>query len=250
MPIYEPQYVEYSITDALMRVALDDGEYMPAYWAHPTLGTKFPGIVLVHDWWGLTPVIRRMATMFAQLGHYVMVPDLFNGEIAETPKQAIGLVENSRQHHSHYIHSALTVLEQHHHCNKSLAVVGVGMGGSLAFESAIKRDNLHASIAFSGFPNRFIGKFRHAKSPICAFYGEKEPHIKSEVIQAMRTELSAQKPLYDHEIHIISQMGHDFFTENIPVHLQPISRHVIGLALDFLDRHLASPSKQGDKWML
>lgn len=250
MPIYEPQYVEYTITDAMMRVSLDDGGYMPAYWAHPLLGTRFPGLVLVHDWWGLTPIIRRMATMFAQLGYYVMVPDLFNGETADTPKQAIDLVERSRHHHSHYITTALTVLGNHHHCNKSLGVVGVGMGGSLAFESAIKRDNLQAVIAFSGFPNRFIGQFKQAKSPICAFYGEKEPHIKAEVIHAMRREMSAQQPDFAHEIHIIPHMGHDFFMENLPPHLQPISRKVLGLSLDFLDRHLTSPKKRGDKGVL
>ncbi len=249
MTAYEPQYVEYTITDAMMRVSLGEGQHMPAYWAHPLLGTKFPGIVLVHDWWGLTPVIRRMATMFAQLGHYVMVPDLFNGQIADTPKQAIELVENSRQHHLDYINTALTALAQHHHCNKSLAVVGVGMGGSLAFASAIGQDNLDACVAFSGFPNRFIGKFHHAQSPICAFYGAKEPHIKAEVIQAMRGELSNQKDRFPHEIHIIPHMGHDFFTEDIPSHLQPVSRQVIGLALAFLDRHLVSPTKQGDRWV-
>lgn len=247
MPIYEPQYVEYTITEAMMRVSLDDGNYMPAYWAHPLLGTRFPSIVLVHDWWGLTPIIRRMATMFAQLGYYVMVPDLFNGQIATTPKQAIDLVEKSRHEHAHYINTALTVLERHHHCNKSLAVVGVGMGGSLAFESAINRENLHASIAFSGFPNRFIGKFKHANAPICAFYGMKEPHIKPEVIMAMRDEMLSQKHRFAHELHVIEHIGHDFFMEEMPQHLQPVSRKVLGLALDFLDRHLVSPKKKGDK---
>jgi carboxymethylenebutenolidase len=241
MPIYDPQYVEYTITDAMMRVSLDDGGHMPAYWAHPLLGTRFPGIVLVPDWWGLTPIIRRMATMFAQLGYYVIVPDLFNGQTADTPKQAIDLVEKTRHEHTHYINTALTVLERHHHCNKSLAVVGVGMGGSLAFESAITRDNIHATIAFAGFPNRFIGQFKQAQSPICAFYGEKEPHIKAEAIQAMRRELSSQQERYNHEIHIIPHIAHDFFMEDLPDHLQPISRKVLGLALSFLDRHLVSP---------
>ncbi len=247
MPIYEPDHVEYSITDGMIRIALDEGGYLPAYWAHPTLGTKFPGIVLVHDWWGMTNIVRRMANLLAQMGHYVIAPDLFAGEVAQTPQQAMALLEQTKDKNYAQVSHALKALENHHHCNKTVAAVGIGMGGSLAFEAAIRRIDLEAAVAFSGFPHRFIGQFAKANTPICAFYGEQEPHIKPEVIQKMRDEMLKSNHGTDHEIHIVPQIGHDFFTEDLPPHLRQISRTVLKTMLDFLDKYLKSPGKRGDR---
>ena len=92
MPVYEPSHVEYGITNGHIQVVAEDGSSIPAYWAHPVMGRLFPAVALVHDWWGITPTIRRMAHLFAQSGYYVIVPDLFEGHIATTPQEAMELV--------------------------------------------------------------------------------------------------------------------------------------------------------------
>jgi carboxymethylenebutenolidase len=247
MPVYDPDHVEYSITDGMIRIALDDGGHLPAYWAHPTLGTKFPGIVLIHDWWGLTTIVRRMANLLAQMGHYVIAPDLFRGEVAHTPQQAMALLEQTQAENYTQVNHALKALEHHHHCNKTVAAIGIGMGGSLAYEAAIRRPDLEAAVVFSGFPHRFIGKFAQATTPICAFYGEQEPHIKPDVIQKMRDEMLQSEHSLDHEIHIVPQIAHDFFVEDLPPHLRDVSRTVLKTTLEFLDKHLKAPGRRGDR---
>lgn len=245
MPIYDPDHVEYTIATGHVKIVLDDGSQLPAYWAHPAIGRKFPGIAVIHDWWGMTEMIRRIGNLFAQMGHYVIIPDLFNGQIATNPHEAIVLVEGLQDRGFALVNDALTVLENHHQCNRSVAAVGVGMGGSLAFEAAIKREDLEAAVAFGGFPHRYLGQFTAANTPICAFYGQHEPHITPAVIRKLLKEF--ERTGLPHQVHVIPGLGHDIFSDSFSDEEKKHSRTAIKLMFDFLDSHLehTTPRKKG-----
>lgn len=244
MPIYEPDHVEYVITSGNIQIAMDDGRQLPAYWAHPTLGSKFPGIAIIHDWWGLTPLIRRMANLFAQMGHYVIVPDLFTGQTADTPQAAMKLVESLSDRGYQRVDDALTVLENHHHCNSTVAALGVGMGGSLAFEAAIKRDDLEAAVAYGGFPHTYLAQIKDANTPIYAFFGEHEPHIKPDVIKRLKEEMQKSKYQLPHKIQIVPELGHDIFADNFNETQKQRSRQALNDTIKFLDEYLEPPKKR------
>lgn len=240
MPIYEPDHVEYDVSSSYIHIVLDSGDKLPAYLAHPHLGLKFPGVALLHDWWGLTHMMRRLAHLFAQMGYYCIVPDLFDGQQANTPQGAIELVQRLGDDYGfHKIDNALGVLENHHHTNGYVAAVGVGMGGSLAFQSAIQRDDLEAAVAFGGFPDRFFGSFTRANTPILAFYGANEPHITPAAIRKLRDELG-RNPI-GHRVEIVDQIGHEFFTGDLTPEQRIRSRDVLKETLDFLDQLLLKP---------
>ena len=242
MPIYEPDYVEYSVTSGHIAISMDDGTQLPAYWAHPQLGSKFPGVAVIHDWWGLTSIVRRLANLFAQMGHYVIVPDLFNGAVANTPQEAMRLVERLGDNGYPYIHHALGVLETHHQSNHSVAAIGMGMGGSLAFEAAITRDDLEVAVAFGGFPDRYLGRLKDCNTAVCAFYGTEEPYVKVEDIAELRKELSESTVGLTHELHIVESLGHDFFSDSFTDAQRERSRDVLTKTFEFLDEHLDSPT--------
>lgn len=244
MPIYDPDHVEYTITSGHIQVVMDSGEQLPAYWAHPSLGSRFPGVALIHDWWGVNAVVRRLAHLFAQMGHYVIVPDLFYGRVATTPQEAMALVEGLGEEGYPRVHSALSVLEHHHQCNRDVAVIGLGMGGSLAFEAAIVRDDLEAAVAFAGFPQRYFGRFGESNTPILALYGSKEPHIRPKVIERLRRELAASKKNLPHEVVIVEGIGHDFFVEGLSETEQEQGRAALSRTLAFMEQFLKGPTGQ------
>lgn len=242
MPIYEPDHVEYKIDQGHISIVLDDGKQLPSYFAHPQLGGKFPGVVLIHDWWGITTIIRRMANLFAQMGYYVMVPDLFYGKTAIRPKEAMVLVKTLGTDTGYtMIDSALAVLENHHQCNGYVAAIGVGMGGSLAFEAAIKREDIEAVVAYSGFPHRYFGHFKDVHVPVQAFYGSEEPHITPQLIVRLREELAQSK--FESHVEVIEGMGHELFAEEMPPDQRLKSRDILTRTFDFLDQHLLGPQK-------
>ncbi len=233
MPVYEPRGVEYAIVSGHVGVVLENGARMPAYWSHPNIGGTFPSVALIHDWWGIRPVERRLAQSLAQMGYYVIAPDLFDGETAETAQEAMALIEKLGERGYQAVDAALSVMEKHLRSNRNVAAVGLGMGGSLAYEAAIKRTDLEAAVSFYGFPQRYLGQFAQAHAPILAIYGSEEPYTKAPVIERLRTEL-AQSPLA-HEVHIIPNAGRDFFGGSTRAATQAWE-----LLAAFLDQHLSS----------
>ena len=53
---------------------------------------KRPGVILVHEWWGITPHTHAEAKKFAQQGYTAFIADMFgDGKTADNPKDAGGL---------------------------------------------------------------------------------------------------------------------------------------------------------------
>src|SRR5258708_24635559 len=87
---YETRPVQPRMTSGFINIVADS-HYLPAYWAHPELGGVFPGLVLIHEWWGLTAQIRRQVRRLAELGLYVIAPDLFNRKTAHNADEVLAL---------------------------------------------------------------------------------------------------------------------------------------------------------------
>ncbi len=241
MPIYDPDRVEYGITNGHIQIVTENGKTLPAYWAHPNSGRLFPAVALIHDWWGITPIVRRMAHHFAQSGYYVIVPDLFDGQIATDAAQAMELVKHLGDDGYPRINAALSVLESHHNTNRDVAAVGIGMGGSLAFEAAIVREDLEAAVSFCGFPQRYLGRFKDAVNPILAIYGDHEPYILPPVIARLRQEFESSSKGIKHELVLLEGVGHEFFTESASEHEQHCGAQALKHTFTFLEKYLKGP---------
>lgn len=241
MPIHDADRVEYAINSGHITIVSDEGQRVPAYWAHPRMGQRFSGIVLLHDWWGSTNIDRLLANFFAQMGYYVVVPDMFEGHVAKEPAQARQLFEKYRENCFSIVEATLNVLEHHHRTTGEIAAIGSGMGGSLAFEAALECKHLEAAVAFGGFPMSFMDRFAQLDRPLLAIFGKKDPFIKAATIRAMAEKLQ-QSPLKDsHQVHVIPGLAHDIF----PVSASDEQRHqgkiAINHTLAFLEANLAQP---------
>jgi carboxymethylenebutenolidase len=247
MPIYEPSNVEHNITSGHIQIVMGDGTQLPAYWAHPEVGRLFPAVALIHDWWGILPIIRRMANFFAQSGYYVIVPDLFDGQTTENPNQAIELVKHLGNSGYNQIDTALSVLEDHHNTNRDVAVIGIGMGGSLALEAAIKRHDLEAAVAFFGFPNRLWGHYKETATPILAFYGEYEPHVPVSEINRLRQEMAVNVHHLSHQVVTLEGVGREIFSPSATESQREQGRLALQTTLHFLQKYLRGPLRPQTK---
>ncbi len=53
---------------------------------------KLPGILVVHEWWGLNDYAKKRARQLAELGYVAMAVDMFgNGQLASNPDEAMQL---------------------------------------------------------------------------------------------------------------------------------------------------------------
>ncbi len=247
MPIYDANHLEYNISSGHIHIVLDDGSQLPAYWAHPTAGARHPAVVLIHDWWGVTPIIRRIVHLFAQTGYYAIVPDLFDGRLAKTPVEAMQCIQTLGDGGFERVDAALKVLAKHHQTTREVAVIGVGMGGSLTFEAAIKRTDLKAAIAIYGFPQRYLGQFSAVQTPLLAIYGRREQHIKPPVIERLRAELQQSPLAAQHEVLLIEGLGHDFIADGLTDDQRQLGRRAWNRTLAFLEQHLKQPKPAAKK---
>jgi carboxymethylenebutenolidase len=59
-----------------------------AYLAEPAGQGKFPALIVIHEWWGLTPWIKGNADSFAKKGYIALAIDLYRGKVTNDPKVA------------------------------------------------------------------------------------------------------------------------------------------------------------------
>ena len=58
------------------------------YYAAPAQTGQYPGVVMIHEWWGLNDNIKDMARLLGSKGYHVLAVDLYNGKVATDATQA------------------------------------------------------------------------------------------------------------------------------------------------------------------
>ena len=67
-----------------------DGVAMKGYLAYDeNIKEKWPGVLVVHEWWGLNDYVRKRARMLAELGYTALAVDMYgDGKGATNPDEA------------------------------------------------------------------------------------------------------------------------------------------------------------------
>ncbi|HET6896360.1 MAG TPA: dienelactone hydrolase family protein [Candidatus Baltobacteraceae bacterium] len=147
-----------------------DGKTAPAFLAVPEKDAQSaPGIVVVAEWWGITPDIMETASEYAALGYRALVPDLFRGRTAAVGDEANHLMEglDFQDAFSQDVRGALAYLKQN---GKKAGVTGYCMGGAIAMLSAMHLKEPDAAVIFYGFPGSEGGDPATIEIPIqCHF---------------------------------------------------------------------------------
>lgn len=121
-----------------------------AYFVQSDQGTG-PGVLLLHSFWGLTPAVKGIADSLAEEGFTVLAPDINFGELPESEQEALqhlGAASPDR-----LASMVLTSLELLHEKSSEgpVAIVGFGMGGSLALWASVRlSDRVGAAVSFYG----------------------------------------------------------------------------------------------------
>lgn len=123
------------------------------YLARPAQG-RGPGLVVIHEWWGLVDHMRDVAERFAQAGFFALVPDLYHGATTSEPDEAQKLrMELQMDRAARDMSGAVDYLLQLEGvAGMGLGVVGFCMGGALAQVLATLRPEIRAAVPFYGLP--------------------------------------------------------------------------------------------------
>ncbi len=185
---------------------------------------KYPSIVLLHERWGLNGQIKEIAIRLACEGYVVLVPNLYGrqgGMITANEEVANALVE--RMDHDAVlqdIHASCEWLNTNIAEDELLdqtrrnyhAVIGFGIGGTLAMKFACRRKRLRAAVAFYAKPPNPLDPIKDMYCPLLYHAAEKDETVTPEEIDDLKqTAEDAGK-----NIEVLSYPGttHSFFNES------------------------------------
>ena len=159
-----------------------------------------PGIVVVHEWWGVTKHVRGEARRLAQQGYTAFVADMYgDAKTADNPKDASGLMKSLMGDPAAVqsrFDAARAQLAKHRTVDpKRIGASGYCMGGTVVLNMA-RAGNLAGVAAF----HPSLGGYKPAPTPVKArvlvLNGADDPFNKPDQIEAFKKDMDAAKADY------------------------------------------------------
>ncbi|MGB9429572.1 MAG: dienelactone hydrolase family protein [Gammaproteobacteria bacterium] len=189
-----------------------NGKPVHGYLSEPVNGTgPLPGIIVIHEWWGLNDNIRSMADQLAGEGYAALAVDLYGGHAATTPQAAENLMKGVLAHTDaadSNLHQAYAYLHDTEHATR-IGVIGWCFGGGWSLQTALMLpDKIDATVMYYGRPVDDVAALSKLKMPLIGFFGAEDKGFNPTVVHAF--EAALKQAHVRAEIHIYPGAGHAF----------------------------------------
>ncbi len=190
-----------------------EGEAIAGYLASPQNSDRpLPGIIVIHEWWGLNDNIKAMTRKIAELGYTALAVDMYGGEAAETPEKARELVTeaiNNRDRLQENLTLAYEYLDQEKNA-PTIASIGWCFGGSLSLQTALLfPKTLDAAVIYYGGELETDPEVLKALDmPILGIFGELDQRPSPETVK--KFEMALQSLNKEVDVYIYPNTDHAF----------------------------------------
>ena len=205
--------VEYRQGDATLEgyLAYDDA-----------LSGKRPGVLIVHEWWGLNDYIKGRADQLAQMGYVIFAADIYGkGKRAKNATEAGELARvywSDRKLLRARANASLDILMKHQLTDpKWVAAIGYCFGGMTVLELARSGANVAGVVSFHGelnTPDPVDAK--NIKAKVLVLHGADDPVVPTSQVLAFVEEMRKarvdwQLVMYGNAVHSFTnpQAGND-----------------------------------------
>jgi carboxymethylenebutenolidase len=217
--------------------------------------SRFPGLFLYSEIFQQTEPIRRIAVQFAGQGYIVLVPEVYHQDLQagtvlgyESPDKDRGNELKWSTPLTTFDNDArvlIQALQQNPACTGKIGVVGVCLGGHLAFRAAFNPDvlaaccmyptDIHSGTLGVGKNADSLRRVRDIKGELLMIWGRQDPHIPTEGRLAIYKALHEADVLFSwHEFN----GAHAFMRDEGARYDPAVARHCYGLAFDLFARNL------------
>ena len=164
---------------------------------------KRPGIVVVHEWWGITPHVHAEARRFATLGYTAFIADMFGeGRTADNPGDAGALSGAVRKNPAAMLSrfkAAKAELERNGTVDAArIGASGYCFGGSVVLDMARAGVDLKGVAAFHAGLGAALGPAEQGKvkARLLVLNGAADPFIAPQSVDAFKSEMAGAKVDY------------------------------------------------------
>lgn len=174
----------------------ESGAPLKGYLALPPGSDRRPGVLLIHEWWGLNTDITRLADALASEGFVVLAADGYRGRVAQDPATAQSLAQSTAKTVASDLDAAYRFLSsQARVIPGKVASWGFCYGGSQSQRLATRTPGLAAAVVFyGGGPPQNpedLGVWA-PQTPFLGIYGKKDSSIPFDQIRAFETALESR----------------------------------------------------------
>jgi len=180
-------------------VEYKDGEVgLVGYLARPAEATgKLPGVIVVHEWWGLNDYAKRRARELAQMGYVALAADYYGGgKVGATREEAAALAGSVRgqpamRTRGEAAYKALTSRPDVD--PERIGILGFCFGGTAALELSYTGVPLSAVITIhGGLTVPTDDEASKLKAHYLILHGAADGSVKQETIDALGAALTKQ----------------------------------------------------------
>ena len=179
-----------------------DGITFRGYLAKPAdLTDEVPGILVVHEWWGLNDFAKQQTRRLAELGYVAFAADMYGeGRTTTDPQQAgqwASQVLNDRSIARKRAEEALDVLEDVDEVDDDkLGVIGYCFGGTVAVELGYEEDDVEVVVSFHGNPMPARERDDDVEARFLILHGTADTLVPEERLTAFSNALDAKGVQY------------------------------------------------------
>jgi carboxymethylenebutenolidase len=232
---------------------------VPAYHVYPDDNAQHPGLIVIHEIWGLDEHIKDVANRFAEKGYSVIAPNLFHGmsfegKISPTlfdemrnpetrdeaqkkmralfaPIQAPEFADKTVAQ----LKECVEYLLSDEHVDGKIGVLGFCFGGTYALALTAADPRIKASVPFYGQPLS-SEKINNLQCPVLAFFGEEDAALMDSLPRLKEGMKQAGK---DFTAIVYPKTGHAFFNDtNARMYNPEAAKDAWNKTLDFLLKNL------------
>ena len=167
----------------------EDGTTLNGYLATPEGEGPFPGVIMVHEWWGLNAEIVEMADRLAEQGYVVLAPDTYRGPTTRQVPRAIFLrvtvpedrVDADMQAAFDYLAGREDVSADR------IGVMGFCYGGGVALRHGVRNAEIAAVINLYGdtiTDSENFGTLPESGAPVLGIFGSADMQIPVSEVEA------------------------------------------------------------------
>ncbi len=176
-------------------------------YARPAEGTAMAGVVMIHEWWGLTDNIRDMAHLLATHGYAVVAVDLFDGSVAATPAEALAQVQALDQDEANANMQAAATYLRSAGADRIISL-GWCFGGGQSLQLALSGETLAATVIYYGSLVTDEARLAAIEWPILGIFGEDDALIPPAAVRQFEAALGNAS--VENAMYIYPDVGHAF----------------------------------------
>jgi carboxymethylenebutenolidase len=189
-------------------------ETVSGYLALPETPGRHPGLVVIHEWWGLNDWVKEQAQQLAAQGYVALAVDLYRGKTADTPEVAHELSRGLPQDRAvRDLRAAFAYLANRPDvAPDKIGSIGWCMGGGYSLLLAVNEPKLAACVVNYGSMPTEASAIQAIRAPVLGNFGADDRGITPEAVRAFESAMKKAGKKID--VKIFDGAGHAFENPN------------------------------------